>query len=588
MTPPKRRSEALAWAQRAMSSGEGSSEAVQIDTAGLADPSRPEETEAGDSEAAKSKVARGIARGALIVAVLTAFSRVLGLVRTVVFAQSVGAGCLGTAYVTANQVPNLIVELAIGGALSSAMVPVLARSANRAAADPRDKAHVEQTSSALLTWSIVILLPVTVVIAAVATPISELLNPVNPNADCSHADMIDATSFMLVSFAPQILLYGFSVVLFGLLQAYRRFGATSLAPVIGNVVTITSFLLFASLDHNAPLARTPLTAMLVLSVGTTMNIGMLVIVALPATWRLHLRWRLTLRFPPGVLRRASGLALVGVLEFLAADIFSVVTIDLANGHGTTGALVLVNYGNLVFTAICSVLPLAIVISTFPVLSATDGAAFDRTSAGSNRAVVLMSLLSTAVMIAVTLPAAHVLTQRADQIAPLAQSFLLFAPGVAGFAVVTNLSRVLFALGKLKVAGIGLVAQQLLPAVLSFPMVLLAPPRLTVGALALASSVGQIAVAVPMVAATRRLRGPAAVAGLGRATLAGIAAGAAGAAAGLGVTLVLPAGGHVYEAGVGFVATLLAVVVFGVVAYALDKEDLQASLGRLRRFSRTAR
>ena len=60
---------------------------------------------------------------------LTAFSRVLGLLRTVVFAQTVGAGCLGTAYVTANQVPNLIVELAIGGALSSAMVPVLARSA---------------------------------------------------------------------------------------------------------------------------------------------------------------------------------------------------------------------------------------------------------------------------------------------------------------------------------------------------------------------------------------------------------------------------------------------------------------------------
>ena len=74
-----------------------------------------------------------------------------------------------------------------------------------------------------------------------------------------------------------------------------------------------------------------------------------------------------------MVRRASGLALVGLLEFLAADIYSVVTIDLANGHGDTGALVLVNYGNLVFTAICSVLPLAIVTSAFPVLSATDGA-----------------------------------------------------------------------------------------------------------------------------------------------------------------------------------------------------------------------
>ena len=52
-----------------------------------------------------------------------------------------------------------------------------------------------------------------------------------------------------------------------------------------------------------------------------------------------------------MLRRAGGLALVGLLEFLAADIYSVVTIDLANGHGNTGALVLVNYANLVFTAV---------------------------------------------------------------------------------------------------------------------------------------------------------------------------------------------------------------------------------------------
>ena len=34
---------------------------------------------------------------------------------------------------------------------------------------------------------------------------------------------------MLVVFAPQTLLYGLSAVLFGLLQAYRRFTAPALA-----------------------------------------------------------------------------------------------------------------------------------------------------------------------------------------------------------------------------------------------------------------------------------------------------------------------------------------------------------------------
>lgn len=554
---------------------------MQTDTAGLSGPSQPE-TQVTGKEPGKGKVARGIVHGALIVAVLTALSRVLGLLRTVVFAQTVGAGCLGTAYVTANQVPNLIVELAIGGALSSAMVPVLARSATLAGSDPREKRNVEQISSALLTWSIVILLPVTVAIAAAAGPISALLNPANPNSACSHPDMINTASFMLISFAPQILLYGFSVVLFGLLQAYRKFTATSLAPVIGNVVVISAYLAFASLDHHAPLARTPLAAMLVLTIGTTMNIGMLVFVAIPSTWRLRLRWRLTLRFPPGVLRRAGGLALVGALEFVAADVYSVVTIDLANGHGDTGALVLSNYGNLVFSAICSVLPLAIVVATFPVLSSSDGDAFDRTSAVSNRAVMLMSCLSTAIMIAVTLPAAHVLTHRSDQVGPLSQAFLLYAPGVAGFAIVTNLSRVLFALGKLKAAGVILVAQQLLPAILSFPLVLLAPPRLTVGALALASSAGLLTVSLPAVIVTRRLRGPAAVAGLGHATLAGVAAAAAGAAAGLMVTLALPAGGTIYEVGDGFLATIAAIAVFAVVAYALDRGDTRVAFSRVRR------
>ncbi len=552
---------------------------MHTDTAGLAEPSP--ETEA-DGEAGKGRLSRGIARGALVVASLTAFSRVLGLLRTVVFSQTVGSGCLGTAYTTANQVPNLIVELAIGGALSSAMVPVLARAANRATSDPAAKVHVERVSSALMTWSVVILLPVTAGIALAAGPISRLLNPYNPNSSCSHQDMINVTSFMLVSFAPQILLYGLSVVLSGLLQAYRRFSAVSLAPVLGNVVTITAYLIFASLDHNAPLARTPLGAELVLAIGTTLNIGMMVIVVVPSTWRLHLRWRPTLRFPPGVFGRAGGLALVGVLEFLAADIYSVITIDLANGHGNTGALVLVNYANLVFTAMCSILPMAIVVSAFPVLASADGDVFDRTSAGSTRAVVLMCWLSSAIMVAVAVPAAHVLVKNQNQVTQLIEGFLLFAPGVSGYGLVTNLSRVLFALGKLKVAGVALVLQQLLPAALSLPLVLLGPPRLTVAALAVGSSVGMLALNIPMVAAVRRLRGPAAIAGVGRAELAGIAAAASGAAVGLAATLVMPDGGGLYEVGAGVLAAALAVVVFGAVAYALDREDLQAAAGRLRR------
>lgn len=171
--------------------------------------------------------AAGIARGALVIAGLTVVSRLLGLARTLVFSQRVGASCLGTAYVTANQIPTLVYELVLGGALTSAMVPVLARPAERAASDPQDKARVTQISSAVLTWSVVILVPLTLAVAAAAGPIAALLNPENANAHCARADVVAVTGRMLAVFAPQIILSGLSVVLYGLLKAYRRFAGPS-------------------------------------------------------------------------------------------------------------------------------------------------------------------------------------------------------------------------------------------------------------------------------------------------------------------------------------------------------------------------
>lgn len=526
-----------------------------------------------------------IARGAALIAGITAVSRMFGLVRTLVFAQSVGAGCMGTAYVTANQVPNLIYELALGGALTSAMVPVLARSAERSGSDPAHRVRVARISSAMLTWTVIILLPLTVLIAALAGPIASLLIPANPNAACARPDMVGVTSSMIVVFAPQILLYGLSVVLFGLLQAYRKFTGPTLAPVLANVVMISSYLLFASLDKGLPLARTPLTAELVLSVGATLNIAMLVIVSVPPAWRLRLRLRPALKFPAGVLRQVGGLAVVGVLEFLVADVSGVVTIDLANGRGDTGALVLSNYSSLVFTSVSAVLALSIVTSAFPALSAAAGDAFDRTCAGSTRAVVLLSGLGTAVIAAVALPAAHVLAKQPGQVSQLVQSFLLYAPAVAGYGVIVNTSRVMFALGRLKVAAAGLIAPSVLSMLTSVVFVSLVPARLVVAALALSTTISMLIPAVPMVAATRRIRGEAAVAGVGRAALASLAAGAAGAVIGVAVTLGAPTGGKLLAAASGAVAAAVAVAAFGAVAYVLDKSDLRTAVTPLLRLAR---
>jgi putative peptidoglycan lipid II flippase len=506
-------------------------------------------------------------------------------VRTLVFSQTVGANCLGTAYVTANQVPNLLYELILGGALTSAMVPVLARSAERAARDPAEKAHVSAITSALLTWSVIIIVPLVLVIVAAAGPIASLLNPANPSAHCVRADVVAVTGNMLAVFAPQALLYGISVVLYGLLQSYRRFAAPSIGPGISSLVLIACYLAFVPLSKGRPLAQLPLVAELVLSVGTTLGIAALVVVAIPPTWRLHLRFRPVLRFPPGVARRAGGLALVGVVELIAIDVANVVAIALANGHGKTGAIVLFNYASQVFNSIAAILALSIVVSAFPVLSAREGPDFDRASAGSTRAILLMAWLGTAVIVAIAIPAAHVLAKQPDQVSQLIQAFILFAPGIAGTAVIANLSRVMFVIGRLKVAAAALAGSWLLVIVADLVLVQLVSPGLVVAALALGTTIGQTVVAIPLVIVTRRICGKAAVQGIGHAALAGLAACAAGAAVGLGISLALPLHHKLEAVALAVPAAGGAIVAFGVVAFLLDDGDLKAVLAYLRRVVR---
>jgi putative peptidoglycan lipid II flippase len=525
----------------------------------------------------------GIAQGAALIAGLTLLSRILGLVRTLTFSQTVGSGCLGTAYLSAYQVPNLLSELVLAGALTNAMVPVLARSAAVANVDAAARARVSAISSAMLTWTLLLLVPITAGVVVAAGPIASLLNPSNASSQCVRSEMVGATGLMLEVFAPQVVLYGLSVVIFGMLQAYRRFTGPALAPIVASLVLIGAYLAFVPLDGGAALGHAPSAALLMLSVGTTVSVAALVVVGLVPMRRLGLRLRPTLRLPKGLAGRIGGLALVGVLEFVANDIAAVVVIILANGHGDTGALVVFNYAALVFNAVSAVLTLSITTSAFPVMSARDGAAFDRTCAGSTRAVLLMSWLGTAAVVVVAVPAARVLVHSGQQ-AELVEGFIAFAPGIAGTAVITNLSRVMFALGKLRVAGLALTLNWVLIIGIDWVLTQFVPAHLEVAALALGNTIGQTAVAIPLIVATRRARGRAAIDGIVHACVAGFLACAGASAAGIVVlSRLLPpvaASSKLLDSGVALVAVAAAVAAFFVVAFVLDRGDLRSMTRQL--------
>jgi putative peptidoglycan lipid II flippase len=144
---------------------------------------------------------------------------------------------------------------------------------------------------------------------------------------------------------------------------------------------------------------------------------------------------------------------------------------------------------------------------------------------------------------------------------------------------------MFAIGRLKVAATALAGSWLLTIGVDVLLVGLAPARLVVAALALGNTIGQTALAIPIIVATRRIRGPAAVQGLGHATLSGLAAGAAGAAVGVTVCLASPTGGKLLAAGVAVLAASGAVIAFGAVAFLLDRGDLKTIVARFRRMTR---
>jgi putative peptidoglycan lipid II flippase len=531
----------------------------------------------------------GIGRAAVLIGAITIVSNLVGFGRQLVFAHTVSATCLGTAYATANQVPNIIYDIVLGGALTSVMIPVLAGpAARRLGGTPGPRASAEtragaenqasQIASAMLSWTILLLAPVSVIIAVAAGPLTTLLLAGAPR--CAHAAIVGVSSRMLVVFAPQILLYGLAVVLYGILQAHRRFTAPALAPVVSSVVVISAYLAFVPLSQGyRVLAALPRSAEVMLSVGTTAGVAALVLTALVPALRLRLRLRPTLRFPAGVAPRIRGLAGVGLIALIAQDASVVAVMVLANGQEGQGALVLYNFGWQMFFVPYAVLAVPIATTAFPVLAAAEGARFDETAAASTRAIMLVSWLGAALLAGAAVPTARLFTHNPGDARQLAYTFAAFAPGLIGYALATHLSRVLFADARTRVAAAGLVAGWLLVIVADVVAVALVPDWWVVPVLGLGNTIGLTVSGLTLLGAVRRARGRTALQGTARAALAGLAGAVAGAAAGAALSAAVPARGFVPNAGLALLACGCVALVFAGAALALDGGDLRAVLAR---------
>lgn len=492
-----------------------------------------------------------------MIAVLTIFSRVVGFGRWLGQNYAVGDTAIGDAYATANTLPNVLFEVAAGGALAGAVVPLLA---GPLAAHLRD--DVDRIASALLTWALAVLTPIVIAVAIFAEPIIVAL-PTSPGVDdAALAAQVEAGRYFLVVFAPQIVLYGVGVVLTGVLQAQRKFFFPAFAPLLSSVVVIVAYLLFGATaqDLQASPELLPAVALRWLAWGTTAGVAAMSLPLLVPVLRSGVRLRPTFHFPPGVAVRARNLAAAGIGALLAQQLAVLVTLALAKGAGPLGTYNVYQYSQAVYFLPYAVLAVPLATAVFPRLAAraaaSDRVGYARTAAWSTGAVTAVAVLGAGALVAAA-PAVQVVFAELGRggAAGMTDALTWMAPGLVGFALVFHVTRALYAVDRGRAAVTATASGWLVVVVASVVAIRIVVPEGGDGpaalvALGMGSSIGMtFAGAALLVALARVCNG---LPGLARTTLVAGLGAVVGAAVGRWAT-----GAVLDLAGSGVAAALLA-------------------------------
>ncbi len=529
-------------------------------------------------------VGAGLFASAVLIAVITTVSRLVGFGRWLAFSGNVGATCVGTAYASANVLPNVLFEVAAGGALAGAVVPLLAGPISRiASGNPTARfGEVDQIASALISWTLLVLVPASALLAVLSGPLSRLL--VGDDHDCAGQRAL--TARMIVVFAPQIALYGVGVVFSGVLTAHRRFLWPAAAPLLSSLVVIAAYRMFGVTAHGVTAAEgLPAAAEHWLAWGTTAGVLVMTVPLLLPLRRAGVRLRFSLRFPPGVARRGLALAAAGIGALLAQQAALLVALLLADHSGDKGAFPVFQYAQAVYLLPYAVLAVPLATSAFPRLAeqatAGDRAGYALTASLSTRAVVVAGWFGAALLAGVALPVAafftandasrHAVTDNA--LPAMGTALTVLAPGLLGFGLIAHIARALYALEHGRAAATATATGWL--AVIVGSILVTRGTGVVVG-LAWGNTIGMTVAGALLLAALRRSAGVEALAGLPRVLLAGAAAALVAALAGRGMSvLMLDAwtAGRVESLTAGLVAAIVSAVVFVVLLAVFDRKDL---------------
>lgn len=266
----------------------------------------------------------------LTVAAGTALSRVTGLLRVMVFAYVIGQTLLADSYKIANETPNIVYDLLIGGVLSATLVPLFSSFMGNDDEEPDDHA-----TNVVITVASTLMVAITVV-AVVLAPLIFRLYSLNV------ADEVDADLFRNVGttltriFLVQILFYGLTGIANAYLNSRRRFFVAAWSPILPNLIIIITLLSLPGAGDTAWTLDDVLTddrLRWTLGLGATAGIAAMALAVVPAMVAAGLRFRPAFEWRHPAVRKLLVLS-VWTIGFVAANQVALLVVrNLALGEG---------------------------------------------------------------------------------------------------------------------------------------------------------------------------------------------------------------------------------------------------------------
>ena len=252
-----------------------------------------------------------VGRSAGLMTVLTILSRVTGFIRTWAMAAAIGMSLLSSSYQVANNLPNMLYELVMGGMLVTAFLPVymgVRREQGREASNE----YVGNLLGILL-----LLLGVISVLGTLFAPgfiwTQSFLS--------GDGGSMDTAAFMFRFFAIQILFYGLGSVFSGVLNAHRDYFWSTFAPVLNNVIVIASFIGFAPVsaqfgEH---------AGIILISAGTTLGVFVQMACQIPALGKYGVHPHIHIDFKDPALRQTIALGIPTLLATVCMFVSTSIT-----------------------------------------------------------------------------------------------------------------------------------------------------------------------------------------------------------------------------------------------------------------------